>query len=252
METLRTRMEEHVCFIQLYRPGHGNAITAQMLKECVAVLDACEQSVSVLVIEGLPDEFCIGADLTATARAADEGTSGLPEAARLYEFWQRLSSGPFISIAHVEGKATAGGVGLAAACDVVLASEKATFSCSELLFGLFPACVLPFLARRVGRQRAHYMAITTQSIDARQACAWGLVDACAADSDIVLRKHLLRLRRLPKRGLARYKEYAAMLDSSVADAKDDAVFANQQMFSDPHVRQNITRYVRHGLLPWED
>jgi len=61
--------------------------------------------------------------------------------------WLRLATVRTVTISHVRGKANAGGIGFVAASDIVLADETAQFSLSELLFGLYPACVLPFLIR---------------------------------------------------------------------------------------------------------
>src|SRR5439155_22787849 len=94
----------------------------------------------------------------------------------LYDLLLQLETGSYITLSHVQGKANAGGIDIVAACDIVLADHAAQFSLSELLFGLFPACVLPFLIRRVGFQKAHYMTLMTQPISAQRAHTWGLVD----------------------------------------------------------------------------
>jgi polyketide biosynthesis enoyl-CoA hydratase PksH len=151
----------------------------------------------------------------------------------------------------VRGKTNAGGLGFVAASDIVLADNTAIFSLSELLFGLFPAVVLPFLSRRVGFQRAHYLTLTTKSITVEQAYNWGLVDAYEEESASLLRKHLLRLRRLPKTGIIRYKKYMNGLHDSLLSSKDAAVMANQEVFSDQSNLNGIYRYVEEGEFPWQ-
>jgi len=138
-----------------------------------------------------------------------------------------------------------------AACDIVLADESAVFSLSELLFGLMPACVLPFLIRRVGFQRAHYMTLMTQPFSVQQAETWGLVDAWEAKSENLLRRHLLRLRRLSKTGIERYKRYMNVLDDSLHSQKADALAANLEVFSDSENLSKISRFVQDGTFPWE-
>ena len=162
-----------------------------------------------------------------------------------------ISLGPFITIAHVQGKTNAGGVGFVAACDVVLCDEKAVFSLSELLFGLMPACVLPFLIRRMGFSKANYMTLMTQPISAKQAREWGLVDACEEKSDMLLRKYLLRLRRLSKTGISAYKRYVSTLDEVLAKSKPQALEANIEVFSNQNNLEKIVRYVKTGQFPWE-
>ncbi|MET0497711.1 MAG: enoyl-CoA hydratase/isomerase [Steroidobacteraceae bacterium] len=249
-DTLRVRFDEDICFMQMHRPQAGNAIDRRLIEECSAVLRGCESTVKVVVLEGLPDVFCAGADfeeieanIDRAGRAQDPGP--------LYDVWHRLACGPYASVAHVRGRTNAGGVGFLAACDVVLCEEKATFSLSELLFGLMPACVLPFLIRRIGFAKANYMTLMTQPITAQQAQEWGLVDACEANSENLLRKQLLRLRRLGKGAIARYKRYAGSLDDAFTRVKPMALHANEEVFSDPENLAKIARYVRTGKFPWE-
>jgi polyketide biosynthesis enoyl-CoA hydratase PksH len=221
-------------------------IDAALVADLRDAVDRCEAAAgTVLVLEGTPDAFCIGGDLQAT-------TDGAPyDPAPLYDLWQRLSDGPFVSVAVVRGRVTAGGVGLATCCDIVLADNTASFSLSELLFGLHPACVMPFLTRRIGAQKAHYLALTTTPIGAAEALACGLADAIDNDAEALLRTHLIRLRRLNRDAIARYKSHRAAQDDSIARARDAALAANRTMFADPTVRENIRRYVTDAKFPWE-
>ncbi len=245
-DTVRVRREGTICRLQLHRPDAQNAINERMLDECHAVLDDCESWANVLLLEGLPEIFCFGADLRGMRR---DGVDHDPE--RLYGLWLKLSQGSFVSVAHVRGKANAGGVGFAAACDLVLCDDSATFGLSELLFGLVPACVLPFLARRVGVARAQSMTLLTQPVTATQAHGWGLVDACSADSDALLRTHLLRLRLLPKDGIQRCKRYLSGLDDSLRAGRAPAVACNREMFADALNLSKIDRYLATGEFPWQ-
>jgi polyketide biosynthesis enoyl-CoA hydratase PksH len=251
-ETIRVRLEDDIAFVQLHRPASGNAIDERLIAETGEALRACEGQAKVVVLEGLPDDFCSGADFQEIQAQVDGGARRVQDPAPLYDVWQRLASGPYVTVAHVRGRANAGGVGFVAACDIVLAEEKATFGLSELLFGLMPACVLPFLARRIGFAKANYMTLMTQPITAAQAREWGLVDACEPSSENLLRKHLLRLRRLGHDGIARYKRYAAGLDGGLRASRPRALEANLEVFSDPENLRKIARYVRSGKFPWEN
>ena len=158
------------------------------------------------MLSGSPEVFCLGADFKAIAGRTKNGYKD-DGPGPMYDLWLRLATGPYVTISHVRGKANAGGVGFVAASDIVLADETAQFSLSELLFGLYPACVLPFLIRRIGFQKAHYLTLMTQPISAMQACEWGLVDVCEPQSNSLLQRHLQRLRRLSKTAIRRYKTY---------------------------------------------
>ncbi|ELR72065.1 Methylglutaconyl-CoA hydratase [Fulvivirga imtechensis AK7] len=247
-ETIRVRFDDDICFIQIYRPENNNTINDILIREFSDVLDQCEETAKIVVLEGLPEVFCFGADFN-ELQGNDDGSEQDPEP--LYNVWLRLASGPYVTVAHVRGKANAGGIGFVAACDIVLCEEKTIFSLSELLFGLMPACVLPFLIRRMGFSKAHYLTLMTQPIGARQAQEWGLVDACEENSENLLRKHLLRLRRLNKTGVARYKRYMNKLNDFPSAAKPDALAANIEVFSDQENLDKITRFVETGQFPWE-
>lgn len=250
-QTLKVRFDDDICFIQIYRPEENNTINDTLITEFNQVLNRCDTEAKVVVIEGLPEVFCFGADFKAIEQ---NGTTNLEQEQNpepLYNLWLKLASGPYVTIAHVRGKANAGGVGFVVACDLVLCDENAIFSLSELLFGLMPACVLPFLIRRMGYAKANYLTLMTQPVSAKQALEWGLVDACEANSQNLVRKHLLRLRRLNKSGIKRYKNYMNTLDNSPKKCKPDAIAANIEVFSDEENVSKIKRFVTTGQFPWE-
>jgi polyketide biosynthesis enoyl-CoA hydratase PksH len=143
-------------------------------------------------------------------------------------------------------------MGFVAACDLALADSDAEFALSELLFGLMPACVLPFLIKRIGRQKAHSMTLMTSSINVHEAHRIGLVDAFAEDSNDLLRKWLLRLTRLEKSAVYRYKKYMARLDASLSESRPLALEANKEVLSDPQILNNISRFLSSGKFPWEN
>lgn len=247
--TIRVRFDGDICFLQMYRPEANNTINDCLIEEMSEVLQFCQESIKIVVLEGLPEVFCFGADFAALTQQDSATREQNPEP--LYNLWLQLAAGPFISVAHVRGKANAGGIGFVAACDLVLCEEKALFSLSELLFGLLPACVLPFLIRRIGFAKANYLTLMTQPVSASQAQQWGLVDAYEEQSENLLRKQLLRLRRLSKTAIARYKNYLNSLHSDLVLAKPKALAANKEVFSDGDNLKKISRYLASGKFPWE-
>jgi polyketide biosynthesis enoyl-CoA hydratase PksH len=250
-ETIKVRFQDSICYLEIDRPESNNTINAQLVAECNDVLAACEESATIVVLSGSPEVFCFGADFKAIAGNSTDADAGDGGPGPLYDLWLRLATGPYVTISHVRGKANAGGVGFVAASDVVLADETALFSLSELLFGLYPACVLPFLIRRIGFQKAHYLTLMTQPITAKQALEWGLVDALEPRSEVLLRRHLQRLRRLSKVAIRRYKAYMGRIGTPLHDLKPAAVAGNLEVFSDAGNLQAIVRYVERGVFPWE-
>jgi polyketide biosynthesis enoyl-CoA hydratase PksH len=251
-ETLNVRFQDSICFVQFDRPEANNTINDQLIEEFYKILAVCEEKCNIIVLEGSSEIFCNGADFQDIHSQMSQNKKGMEGSEQLYNIWVKLASGPYVTISHVRGKANASGVGFVAASDIVLADETAHFSLSELLFGLFPAMVLPFLIRRIGVQKSHYLTLMTKAIPVQQAFAWGLVDAYKEKSSVLLQQHLQRLKILPKSGIARYKKY--MSDISGLPVKDriSALSANKEIFSDPQNLEKIFQFVENGKYPWED
>ena len=250
-QTIRRREHESVGFIQIHRPGANNSIDVTLLQDLECALADYESRMTVVVIEGLPEVFCSGADFQQIRLDAQLGRECVVAPERIYDLWLRLAHGACISIAHVRGKANAGGVGFVAASDIVIAQDNAQFGLSELLFGLHPACVLPFLIRKIGFQRANYLTLSTQPISAQQACSWGLVDAVGASSEALVRQYLLRLKRISKHAIKRYKAYVRELEPVLTASRSIALASNREIFADAPTIAGISRFVETGAFPWE-
>ncbi len=121
-----------------------------------------------------------------------------------------------------------------------------------MLFGLYPACVLPFLIRRIGTQRAHYLTLMTRPFTAEDALRWGLADTVNDTVDTNLRSHLTRLQRLSRPAIGRYKRYLGEIIDDWERVKPKAIAANRALFADPEIQRNIRRYVTELKLPWEE
>lgn len=104
---------------------------------------------------------------------------------------------------------------------------------------------------KIGAQKAHYMTLMTRPVEPEEAQTWGLVDAVEDHAEPLLRKHLIRLQRLSKPAIGRYKQYMVELSGGLAACKPGALAANREMFQDPANQRNIRRYVTEGKFPWE-
>lgn len=250
-ETIQVRFEDPVCYLQFNRPASSNAINAQLVAECSDAIAICEEIASIVVLSGLPEAFCLGADFNEVTKGCDPAYASYEGPGPMYDLWLKLATGPFIVISFVRGKANAGGLGFIGASDIVLADESAQLSLSELLFGLYPACVLPFLIRRIGFQKAHFLTLSTQAISAKQAYECGLIDAFEAQGEPLLRRHVMRLRRLSRTALRRYKTYVGRLGTPLSGHREAAIAGNLEVFKDEDNLRAISRYVQEGLFPWE-
>lgn len=250
-KTINVRFEDSICFVQFNRPDKKNSINDLLVEECHKVLELCNDMTNVIVFEGLPEFFCTGADFQGVYskrqnQAGSENNPGL-----LYDLWLKMATGPFVTVSHVRGQTNAGGMGFVAASDIVIADNTATFSLSELLFGLFPAMVLPFLVRKVGVQKAHYLTLMTKPVSVQEICNWGLVDVYQEKSERLLRQHLSRLKRLPRSGVQQYKSYINTLNDRLFEFRDTAINANLKIFSDSQNLERIYQFIEKGIYPWE-
>jgi polyketide biosynthesis enoyl-CoA hydratase PksH len=252
---LQTRKPQRVT-ITLNRPQSRNALNRQMLGELCGAFQALEsdRECSVIVLEGKAGFFCAGMDFkefTADpARAATGAAEGELDSTYMSLLKAIASSGKVV-ISLVEGLALAGGVGLVAASDLVIATPASTFGLPEALWGLLPACVTPFLIRRVGFHQAYKMALTTQSITAEEACRIGLVDTVHEAPEEVLRRYMLRLSRLDAATVAALKTYFRAM-WIVDDAMERAAVEEiNRLTRSPRVRENIRNFQVHHKFPWE-
>lgn len=174
-ETLLVDTRDGVAWVTLNRPEVRNAFNRTMTTELQAALAALEgePDARVVVLRGAGDQaFCSGADLQGFSRGttleARDYFAGFPA---LLAAMARLRR-PII--ARVHGYALAGGCGLAAGCDLVVAAEDAVFGLPEITIGMPPAVVVAPILRAVGFRRAMRLILTGERISGREAYEWGL------------------------------------------------------------------------------
>ena len=249
--TILVKKGRGACFITLNRPQAGNSINETMIKELQAVFGQIEQdtAVKVVILQGSDQHFCTGMDFNVIAdndleTVSDEIQHGY------YNLLKHMTICSKVFIAKVDGKANAGGIGFVAASDIVIASNQAKFSLSEALFGLLPACVMPFLIKRVGLQKAQWLTLMTQAISAQRAYEINLVDELSENTAETLRLALLRLTRLETSTVLDLKKYMAKLWIIDETTQQLAVDKTTSLLRSDKVRQNIKNFIEKGIFPW--
>ena len=237
---------------RIARPDQANSINSTLLSELHMALDLAEAAPDcrTVILEGLPGLFCTGMDFHEAAEvdAPSTDTVGIREYMRLLK---RFTLSPRIVICRVDGRVMAGGVGLVAASDIVIATDRARFTLSESLWGLLPCCVIPFLMRRIGYQKTYFLTLTTRPLSAEEAHSIHLVDELTNDLDDTLRKLTLRLNLLDDRVILDLKHYFQAIAGITPEVEQTAIQEITRLASQPHVQRNIANYVREGRLPWE-
>jgi enoyl-CoA hydratase/carnithine racemase len=176
------RVADGVAMLTLNRPERGNAVVPEMARDVLDALATLEQdrTVRVLVLTGAGQQFCAGADLVEFQRYIAEQLpiDHEPYNARvLWPVTQRLVTCRLPVIAAINGGATAGGLDLALACDIRIASARAKMGETYIKLGLNPGNGgTYFLPRLIGSGLAAELAFTGDLIDAPRALEIGLVN----------------------------------------------------------------------------
>ncbi len=173
-----TTRQPGVAQVTMNRPAVFNAFDEAMIAELDAAFASLEAdaSVRVIVLAGEGKHFSAGADLQWMQRASAASLEwNLADARKFAGMLARIEACPKPTIARVQGAALGGGVGLAAACDIAVAADNASFAVSEAKFGILPSVIGPYVTNAVGKRHARRLALTATRIGAAEALAMGLV-----------------------------------------------------------------------------
>jgi methylglutaconyl-CoA hydratase len=182
-ETLLVTVADKVATVTLNRPDLRNAFNEGAIAELARVFDELgrNDAVRAIVLAANGPSFCAGADLNWMKKMAgyshDENEA---DAMRLAEMLRTIYLCPKPVVARVQGDCYAGGMGLVAACDIVVASEAAGFCLSEVKLGLIPATISPYVIKAMGEQAARRYFLTAERFDAAEAQRIGVAHAVVA------------------------------------------------------------------------
>jgi len=178
-ESLQIERSGKVATLWMNRPEVFNAFNEQLIADLTQAclqLDA-DPGIRVVVLAGRGKHFSAGADLNWMRRAAEGSEAdNLEDARRFARMLRTLAALSKPTIARVQGAALGGGTGLAAACDMAVASSDAVFSTSEVKFGIIPAVISPYVLRAIGPRQALRYFQSAERIPAQRALSIGLVN----------------------------------------------------------------------------
>ena len=184
--TLDISRSRHVARVFLNRPEVRNAFNAAVIAELAAAFNqfATDSELRVIVLGGHGKAFCAGADLAWMRAMADYNwEENRADAQSLADMLWTIYRCPVPIVGRVHGDCYAGGVGLAAVCDVLVAAEGVQFCLSEAKLGLMPATIAPYVIKALGEQASRRYFTTAERFDAARAKALGFVhEVVAADA----------------------------------------------------------------------
>ncbi|KJV45605.1 enoyl-CoA hydratase [Acinetobacter indicus] len=173
------QLEQHsqVATVWINRAELHNAFNTQVIEELHACFQALNtrDDIRVVILAGRGKSFSAGADLNWMKQAGQASTAeNQADALKLAKMLQSLATLKQPTIARVHGIAFGGGMGLASACDICVASTDAKFATSEVRLGLAPSTISPYVIRAIGARQASRYFLTAERISAEQAHAIGL------------------------------------------------------------------------------
>ncbi len=210
-KTIKYSIKNKVAWVTLNRPEIHNAFNETMIGELLELYKELGDmtNVRVVVITGEGKSFCAGADLNWMGGVIKYSyEQNLDESLQLAELFYTMYSLPKPTIAMVNGAAIGGGAGMVAVNDLVIASDRAKFSFSEVKLGLVPACISPYVIRKVGENRSRELFLSGERMDARKALQFGFVNQVVPEEELktVVEKQIEQLMSSGPNALAICKD----------------------------------------------
>jgi methylglutaconyl-CoA hydratase len=208
--TFRLDRKNSVATVTLDRPSVKNAFDDTLIEELTNALDeiAKDMSVRVMVLTGAGDVFSAGADLNWMRKVSkytyEQNFEDALVFAKMLEALYRL---PKPTIARVNGACMGGGVGLVSACDVAISTRDAKYALREILLGIAPSAISPYVLRKIGQAHAHDYFLTGRTFDAERAREICLVNEVVdiADLDTATEKWIHRFFKAGPKAIAATK-----------------------------------------------
>lgn len=186
-QTVLYEVDRGVGHVRLNQPDKRNALDDSVMRDltdCLLKAQA-DPEVHVMLLTSSGNAFSAGGDLREFAQKLTQPSLRVYDEGKLSaELFKVLGSLVKPLIGAVQGSAFGGGCGLACACHIVLASDKAKFGCTEVKLGLFPLVILPMVRRVVGDRKAMEMSVTATILSAEEAKGAGIVTRVVAHDEL--------------------------------------------------------------------
>ena len=248
--SLRSSLQGEVLTLTLDRPDKRNALSSALVESLHAALERADldAGVRVVALRGAGKDFCAGADLEELLASADRALDeNERDAMRLGELFIRMRALPKPVVGIVQGRALAGGAGLALACDLTVAADDAQIGFPEIRRGFVPAMVMTLLRRAVPEKVAFDLVATGGTLGASVAKELGLFSRVvpAADLDRAAGEVLGGLASSPPSAMALTKRLFHELDGT-GFAQGIALGArvNAAARATPEFRTAVTSFLR--------
>ncbi|MEN8673364.1 enoyl-CoA hydratase family protein [Nocardioides sp.] len=239
-------VEGRTATVTLDSPHNRNALSRQLVTELAERLEEAEADPGVLVVvlQSADRVFCSGADLSeASGGSMAQGTRAIVD---LQRFIVAMSK-PVVG--RVAGPVRAGGIGLVAACDIVVAADEASFALTEVKLGLTPAVISLTVLPRLSSRDAAYTFLTGETFGGAEAARMGLVtESVAAEAlDARVAEVCESLGTGAAQGLRETKALLARdLLGRIDAQRDDMAELSARLFGSQEAKEAMTAFLSRG------
>ncbi len=255
---LDAQTDSGLLILTLNQGDIGNPLNLDLLLKLRAAVGAGtgDPDVRAILLRSNTDRFCTGMDFSALlSNNGDDSGGAIRESIEAYSaVLAGIYNCPKPVICALSGEVRAGGVGLVCACDIVVASPESTFALTEVLFGLVPANVLPYLlGLRVSPQKARYLILSAKIVEAEEARQIGIVDEIVGRGKLNgrLRSLIRQLMRSSPDALQRAKKLAGeMVWQNLETTREAAIDGLAEIVENPDVIQGIRAFQEGSTPEW--
>lgn len=248
--------DSNLAVITMQHSSKGNRLNKKNLEDLYQAISTSikDPEARALLLRSNGSRFCLGMDLD-YLQDVRKDKIGIKKAIELYtDVLSTIYKSPKPVLALIEGEVKAGGIGLIAACDIVIASENSSFALSEVLLGLIPANVLPYLlCLRIPPQKARYLILTAKKISAQEAVTLNLVDEVFPQASLEkgLRSVLKSIFRASPQAIAETKDFTqAILFKEIDSACDLAKTRLLELVKNPEVLEAVKAFNEGHVPAW--
>lgn len=185
--TVSLNKDGRIARVTFCRPEIHNAFNSTVITEMADVFKQIEadKEIRVVLLTGEGKSFCAGADLNWMRSVVDQTyEQNLAESNALADLFYQMYTCTRPIVGRINGAAIGGGTGFVAVCDIAIAAESAKFSFSEVKIGVVPACIGPYVIKKLGEGKARELFITGERMKAARAYEVGLVNKVVADDQL--------------------------------------------------------------------
>ena len=245
--------ERGIASLALNRPEVGNAYDGLMIEALLATTDALSshKELRVAVLTGMAKHFQAGADLAWLRRLSEDSREANVRASdATARAVARLNRLPVPTLALVQGACFGGGMGIAAACDIVIAADNAVFSIAEVRWGLTAAIVIPELSAAISARQLRRYALTGERFDAEEAHRIGLVHQVVALQDLAAAGAAMTERLLASAPLAMAETKELLIEPANLADRNGLVLRHAAKRQSEEAREGLAAFAEKRAARW--